>query len=270
MILTPRSRHISARFGAAAPTYDRQPGVQPVVAEKVIDIIRTSECLNQLPTPRVLEIGCGTGALTELLIARFPTARILAVDIAEAMVEQARQRLGNPGNVTWQAGDIRHLNLSPYAFDLMTSSSALHWVQPLKPTLKRLRNALTPGGTFICGVMSRGTLQELHDLRREIAPDKASPVQLPAPEQILDAVRGAGMEIVDSRLEQFVTRYDSGLNFLRILNRQGVTGGIYAPEQALNRAEIKQLVAEYEKRFAHPAGGVAATYNTVFIRARNR
>lgn len=270
MIVPPRIKQISARFGAAATTYDRQPGVQPVVAEKVIDIIRTSECLNQLPTPRVLEIGCGTGALTELLVARFPTARILAVDIAEAMVDQARQRLGNPGNVTWQAGDIRHLDLSPHAFDLMTSSSALHWVQPLKPALERLVAALTPGGTFICGVMSRGTLQELHDLRREIAPDKARLLQLPAPAQILDAVRGAGMEIVDSRLERFVARYDSGLDFLRILNRQGVTGGIYAPEQALNRGEIKRLVTEYEKRFVHPAGGVTATYNTVFIRARSR
>jgi malonyl-CoA O-methyltransferase len=44
--------------------------------------------------PRVLEIGCGTGFLSEALLARLPAASLTATDIAPAMLERARQRLG--------------------------------------------------------------------------------------------------------------------------------------------------------------------------------
>lgn len=261
------SKHVTARFHAAAATYDRQPGVQPAVAKRVADMIDRSGCLEDMASPSILEIGCGSGLLTARLTERFPSARILAVDIAPGMVGYARQRLGDPPQVIWAATDVRHLDAPAHSFSLITSSSALHWVQPLQPALEKLREMLAPNRRLICGLMTRGTLAELRQLRREIAPGKPAPVNLPGKHQVLEAFSGAGFDITAATEDELVARHPSARDFLRTLNRQGVTGGIRDRRQALTRSELHRLADSYDQRCSHPAGGVTATYEMLFLEA---
>ncbi|MFO7821313.1 MAG: methyltransferase domain-containing protein [Lentisphaeria bacterium] len=262
-------RHAKARFRAAAATYDTQPGVQPLVADKVEAMVATALGRAAVDDLRILEIGCGTGTLTARLVERYPNAAITAVDVAETMVEQARRRLGNRGNVIWQAADAQHLEVRG-KFSLVVSSSALHWLQPLPQVLTRLVASLRPGGEFVCGLMVRGTLEELHALRNEVAPRKRLRRKMPEPDKVKAAIAASGLDVVDSHVEKLVVDYPSAAEFLRTLNRQGVTGGIYAPAKALHRREIRHLIQEYEKRYARPEnGGVWATYKVMFIRANN-
>lgn len=262
-------QHISARFHAAAPTYDLQPGVQPAVAERVADMVSASNCLQYGDSPRILEVGCGTGSLTALLTARYPHTKILAVDIAPSMIEQARKRLGAPEQVTWETSDVQHLEIEPGSLSLITSSSALHWVQPLQPALEKLAGGLKPNGKLICGLMVEGTLAELRSLRREIAPQKTAGVELPGKDHVIGAMLAAGFNVTTAHDKELIARYPSATDFLRALNRQGVTGGLYAPHQRLNRSELKQLMDEYETQYAHPEGGVIATYRVLFAEADN-
>lgn len=264
---TATSKHVTARFHAAAATYDRQPGVQPAVADRVADMIARFGRLDGSASPRILEIGCGSGLLTARLTERFPNARILAVDIAPGMVGHARQRLGNPPQVTWAATDVRHLDVPAHSFTLIASSSALHWIQPLQPVLEMLREMLVPGGRIVCGLMTRGTLAELRQLRREIAPGKSAPVELPGKDQVLEAFVGAGFDVATATEEERIARYPSARDFFRALNRQGVTGGIRDRRHALTRSELRQLTESYDQRCSHPAGGVSATYEMLFLEA---
>jgi malonyl-CoA O-methyltransferase len=97
---------IAARFSASAETYDRSACVQKAVSERV------SEMVARLPEPRqVLEVGCGTGLLTERLLDVLPKAGIHALDVSEGMIKQARSRLKNAGRVTWI--DTRTLKAEP-------------------------------------------------------------------------------------------------------------------------------------------------------------
>jgi len=72
----------------------------------------------------VLEIGCGTGALTlPLAEAVGEHGRVVAVDISEPMLGAARQKVGERGlrNVTLLSGDAQVFAFEPGAFDLATS-----------------------------------------------------------------------------------------------------------------------------------------------------
>ena len=260
---TAASRSICARFAAAARTYHDESNLQRTVASKLAASIMPLEQIDC-----VLEIGCGTGLLTELLRRDFPDAAIHAVDIARPMIDLAKDRIGEY-RMNWHVADARQLCLDR-DFPLIISSSALHWMTPVSDTIKRLAGMLEPGGNLVSALMVKGTLGELHAARTCLFPTKTAPVCLPGAEQVLEALAAAELEVEHSRQEVLRERYDSAHGFLRSLNRQGVTGTADSGCKLLNRTELRKLIEYYEQRFAAPGGGVFATYRVLYLRARKQ
>ena len=77
----------------------------------------------------VLEVGCGTGKLTELLTAR--QLNVDAVDPGPRMIEQAKRRVGDRDDVRFHIGRFEDVPLPEKAFDAVFSATAFHWVEPL-------------------------------------------------------------------------------------------------------------------------------------------
>src|SRR5580704_8519723 len=103
----------------------------------------------------VLEIGCGTGALTVPLAAAVGEhGRVIAVDISEPMLEVARQRIGERGlhNVTLLLGDAQVFEFEPVAFDLATSRMGVMFFADPAAAFRNIGSALKPGGrlAFAC------------------------------------------------------------------------------------------------------------------------
>ncbi len=92
---------------------------------------------------RVLEVGCGTGKLTELLAAR--QFNIDAVDPGPRMIEQAKTRVGGRDDVRFHVGRFEDVALAESAFDAVFSATAFHWVDPLIGWAKTASH-LRPGG----------------------------------------------------------------------------------------------------------------------------
>ena len=85
-------RAIRRSFERAAPTYEAAAFLQQEVARRLddhLDGVRIEPGL-------ILDAGCGTGFAYDLLRARFPEARVVGLDIAHAMLRQARARHGMP------------------------------------------------------------------------------------------------------------------------------------------------------------------------------
>jgi malonyl-CoA O-methyltransferase len=253
---------ISARFAAAAQTYHEESSLQRAVAQKL-----AATMLPRGEIESVLEIGCGTGFLTELLRRHFPLALIDAVDIARPMIDLARERIGECGRIRWHVADARQFCLDR-DFHLIISSSALHWMTPVSETVKRLAGMLEPGGDLVSALMVKGTLEELHAARTRLFPNKTVPVCLPGAEEILEAIAAAGLRTRSSREEVLRERYGSAREFFLSLNRQGVTGAANSGCKLLNRAELRKLIGYYDQRFSASAGGVFATYRILYATAR--
>jgi len=75
----------------------------------------------------VLEVGCGTGQLTERLAAL--GLQVMAIDIGPAMIDAARRRVGDAG-VAFQVTSFEDLDAAVGSFDLVISSAAFHWIDP--------------------------------------------------------------------------------------------------------------------------------------------
>ncbi len=246
--------HIAVAFSAAAPTYDQLAHIQTRVADRLVD------GMAMLGSPRrVLDVGCGTGFLTRRLSGLFPEADITALDIAPGMIREAARLAGGAPNIRFATADAAtYTDVRP--FDLLVSSSTLHWIQPLDRTCRHLAGLLEPFGSFAFAIMLEHTLRELHGARVAIAPGNPPALRMPAPARVRDALAAAGLAIQMEEIQEQVAHAGSAGEMLNKLKGLGVTGGpLSRGTRPLTRGELGRLIAHYEAshRDEH---GVRATY----------
>lgn len=92
----------------------------------------------------VVDLGCGPGNSTELLVERFAGARVTGTDTSEAMLESARQRLPH---CEFEQSDVSAWQPRA-APDLIFANAVLHWVPAHEQLFPRLFAALAPGGVL--------------------------------------------------------------------------------------------------------------------------
>lgn len=112
----------------------------------------------------VVDLGCGPGNSTELLVQRFPQAQVTGIDTSEAMLASARERL--PG-MAFEQGDIATW-VPAVAPDLIYANAALQWVAGHETLVPRLFSLLAPGGVLAIQ-MPDNRQEHSHRLMREIA-----------------------------------------------------------------------------------------------------
>jgi SAM-dependent methyltransferase len=94
---------------------------------------------------RALDVGCGTGLLTERLASR--SERVIGIDLDRDALSLARSSPEHESRVQFIAGDAMNHPFLPTTFDFITAVAALHHL-PLRPALASLRDLVKPGGTI--------------------------------------------------------------------------------------------------------------------------
>jgi trans-aconitate 2-methyltransferase len=105
----------------------------------------------------VLDVGCGSGRITEALIARLPRGRVIAIDASESMVQAARRRL--PG-ADVRVMDALELELEE-PVDAILSTATFHWIGDHERLFRGLRAALRPGGRLLAQCGGEGNIAQL-------------------------------------------------------------------------------------------------------------
>jgi len=127
-------------FDGVAEAYD---AVRPGYPPELVDLALVRGGLGA--GARVLEVGCGTGKLTEILAAR--GLEVDALDPGSNMIAAARRRVGNAPNVTFHVGRFEDVELSAGAYAALFSATAFHWVDPAVGWGKAA-TVLAPGGVL--------------------------------------------------------------------------------------------------------------------------
>lgn len=118
-----------------------------------------------LEPKRILELGCGTGNLSELIVKTYPKAETVLVDISEDILSQCKNRLGSNDRVEYCQADFNELDFPADSFDLIVSSIAIHHLKhPEKELLfKKAFSWLTNGGVLTYGDQFAGETKEIYD-----------------------------------------------------------------------------------------------------------
>jgi len=148
-----------------ARTYDESSQPQQAWAS---DVLARLEGIGDNGT--ILDVGCGTGRVTELLLALVPHGRVLAMDASEDMVALAQERLGDRAQVWCQ--DALDLELDE-PVDVLVSTAALHWVTDHDRLWPRLAQALRPGGVLEVQCGGQGNINRVRRVIDAVARERA-------------------------------------------------------------------------------------------------
>lgn len=108
---------------------------------------------------RVLEIGCGTGTFSRLLAGR--AERVLAIDLSPQMIRLAKARSKHYPNIDFITNDVMAYQLAGNQFDCIATLTTIHHL-PIESILGKIREALKPGGVFVClDLYQRSNLSDL-------------------------------------------------------------------------------------------------------------
>jgi len=117
---------------------------------------------------RILDVGCGTGRLTEE-IARTPGITVVGLDRSASMLGQARSRsrtpvVGLPTYVLADGADLPFVD----AFDAIFSAATFHWIPDHDRLFRSLHTALKPGGRVVAQCGGAGNLERLYGRARTL------------------------------------------------------------------------------------------------------
>ncbi|MEU1468385.1 class I SAM-dependent methyltransferase [Streptomyces sp. NPDC005761] len=107
------------------------------------------------PEPRVLDLACGTGSITDRLLRRFPKATSTGVDLDPALLAIARGTFAGDKRVTFVTADLKDPRwterLPHESYDAVLTATALHWLhsEPLTALYGQIGGLVRDGGVFM-------------------------------------------------------------------------------------------------------------------------
>ncbi|SNZ12727.1 Trans-aconitate methyltransferase [Natronoarchaeum philippinense] len=204
------------------------------------------DLLDPAPDERVLDIGCGTGALTAEIADT--GADVVGIDSSQDMIERARE--AHPA-IEFRHADARTATFDD-SFDAVFSNAALHWIDEQDAALSTVADALRPGGRFVAELGGDGNVAAIVDAAlAELAErgyDADNPWYFPTVGEYASRLERHGFEVRYATLFDRPTELD-GEDGLR--NWLDVFGdGLFAPlsndeREAVVRAVEDRLRADY-------------------------
>lgn len=160
--LSVEKRLVRCSFERAAATYDTAAVLQDEVCRRMLERL---DYIRHRPAA-ILDAGSGTGNALAALGERYAGARIVALDIALAMLVRGRKRLP-----WWKAllarradvvcGDIERLPLADASFGMVWSNLTLQWLNEPQRAFAEMQRVLSPGGLLMFSTFGPDTLKEL-------------------------------------------------------------------------------------------------------------
>jgi trans-aconitate 2-methyltransferase len=169
------------------------------------------EVLERLPltgAESVIDAGCGSGRVTEALLARLPGGRVIGVDQSASMIDAARERLGDRAEL--HVADLSTFDLGLQA-DAILSTATFHWIADHDALFARLRAHLRPDGLLVAQCGGQGNIARVHAAAREVmaigpyAPSFEGwrgPWNFAAPAETEERLRAAGFQQARAWLQE--------------------------------------------------------------------
>ncbi len=161
----------------------------------------------------VLDCGCGSGRVTEQLLDRLPRGRVVALDAAQSMLDEARRRLAPAGDrVRFVEVDL--LQLSPRTLgadapvDAVFSSATFHWITDHPRLFANLAGVLRPGGRLSAQCGAAGNITNLLAIAKSVGLERTSAWEYASADVTRERLAAAGFVDIDVWTHEEPTWFD--------------------------------------------------------------
>jgi malonyl-CoA O-methyltransferase len=249
---------LRAAFEQAAESYDQAAVLQREVATRLDERLAYIRLQPQV----ILDLGVGTGFACELLVRRYPRARLLAMDIAIGMLQKACQRQALQDRLEGICADMENLPLADHSVDLIFSNLTLQWSTDLDKTFSEFARVLRPGGLLMFTSFGPDTLLELRNSWSR-ADGHVHVNAFMDMHDVGDALlrNGLAEPVMDN--ERIIMTYENVLGLMRDLKSLGARNANVGRSRSLTgKGRLELMLQSYESY--RQDGRLPATYEVIY------
>lgn len=254
----PERAAVRRSFDRAAGDYDEHAVLQREVCSRLLERLD----LTVIDPRTILDLAAGTGQGAAALADRYRRARVLPVDLSEAMLGRARQHGRFLRPLRPVCADMASLPFATDSVDLVFSSLGLQWIDDLDAVFREVRRVLSPQGLFLFTTFGPDTLKELRAAWAAV--DERSHVNVFADmHNVGDGLVRAGLAEPVMDVEHFTLTYETADDLMRDIKRIGahnVTSN--RPRGLTGRRRLQRFRDAYED--FRTEGRLPATYEVVY------
>lgn len=231
-------------FSESVSTYDQYADIQKLAAEKLIASL--TPWLGIIPPGPVLEVGCGTGLITELMMPLFPQREVFVTDISSEMLHLCKSKLEKKGlvsdNIHFDILDGDELK-EEKKYALIISGFSIQWFNDAMFGGYNMIDALKPDGLLLLSFPGSKSFFQWKNVCEDLdIPFTGS--NLPEMDRL--AVQFSMKPVLmDYYDEIYLQRYDNALQFFRSLKR---TGEYVKKSSPLNAGQLRQVIKKIDSK----------------------
>jgi malonyl-CoA O-methyltransferase len=225
---------IKKRFLKSKTTYHEEAMVQKHIAKKL-----TEKVFEHLPwhIHSLLELGCGSGFLTEQIKSKFIVDKFYLNDLIDTNSDIHSIMEGQ--QYSYFIGDAEELPF-PDQLDLITAASTVQWFSDLELFINKSAQSLDQDGILLFNTFGPNNFSEIKNLLEQglIYPELES----------IEKLLSNDFEILDASKERIISYFDSPLDVLHHLKLTGVTAA--SENFKWNKTTLNQFVEDYKKNYS--------------------
>ncbi len=225
---------VSRRFSKASSSYGKEAFVQRQMGAHLRALLPEGNF------QEILELGCGSGNFSKLLVKHYPHANITLNDLSPQMLLICKDEFGS--QVHYLQGDAQELNFST-RYDLIIGCASFQWFENLEESLKRLKAYLKPQGILAFAIFSPEHFAEIKAIT-------GLSLNYPTSAQLAKMLTRQGFDF-KLKSELIVTHFKSALEMLRHFKATGIAA---LSSQMWTRGKLLSFIEAYERAYSDNEG----------------
>ncbi|MDR0573245.1 MAG: malonyl-ACP O-methyltransferase BioC [Tannerella sp.] len=244
---------IIRRFAKASASYEEEATVQRQIAVKMASLLTSH--INLGHCRKILEIGCGTGIFSRILINRLKPEQMLLNDICPEMHEQLKDIIND--RVLFKSGDAETCPFHE-KYNLVASCSTIQWFKDPGAFFLRIHRLLTAEGLLAFSTFGNDNIREVSSLTGQR-------LSYLSPEELKNKL-SARYHLLHVSEEKILKRFKNPKEILYHLKRTGVTG---IGQQQWTRDHLIRFCDKYRMLY-NDKEEVILTYHPIYIIAQKK
>ncbi len=247
---------IASHFGQAAALYHAKAQMQKDCAKHLLSYLPQPLIL---PPGKILEVGCGTGFITQELVQRFPDRPLEITDLSAEMLQFCQTHLQMHSIIEFRQMDGEVISSeTPYA--MIVSGFTIQWFDDPIATLRNWRSHLQQGGILLISFPTYQSFPEWRQICAELdLPFTANP--LPDAERVWTALSQEFSQCQAYEKNISLT-FDSAFNFFE--NFKAIGAGFNQAGKRLSLSQMRQLIQYWDSQSNRSLKPVTANFNIAF------
>jgi malonyl-CoA O-methyltransferase len=233
-------RKIASKFSTSVDFYENHADLQKQMADRLIASLEPWKAI--IPEGPIIELGCGTGFVTEGLLELYPSREIECIDIAPGMISYCQQKFKDNDNVRFQVKDADETIPDYPKYALTVSGFTPHWFKDPAITLGKWLEATKPGGLLLASFPGSESFPRWQKYCQELGIPYTGN-SLPDVEEMVVKM-SLGPAQVDYYEDTISQSFDSVQDFFRYLKKIGADTQMEG--RGLTSREMELLINEWD------------------------